>query len=192
MNTSPINPIAPKIGGVMLPTPGRWTIDPGHAEVAFVGRHFMLTKVRGRFSRIAGEIEIGDDLSDSAVDVTIDMTSVESGSKDRDDHLKSTDFFDVTTYPEATFRSTSVRAHGTAAVVHGELAIVGITRPVVLDVSYLGSVRDLQGGERAVFSASTEIDREDWGLTWNVALEAGGVLVSKKIRIEIELEAVRA
>ena len=178
-------------GGTNLPVPGRWQIDPGHTELAFIGRHFMLTKVRGRFSKISGTFEIGDDPSESSVEVTIDMNSVESGSRDRDDHLRSSDFFDVANFPEATFRSTSLTWSGAEANIEGELPIVGITRPVSLDVVYVGSVGDPWGGQRAVFSASTEVNREDWGLTWNVALEAGGVLVSKKIRIEIELEAVR-
>jgi len=191
MTISHITPPTRFVAGTQLPAAGRWTIDPGHAEVAFIGRHFMLTKVRGRFSKISGTFEIGDDPSESSVEVTIDMNSVESGSRDRDDHLRSSDFFDVANFPEATFRSTSLTWSGAEANIEGELTIVGITRPVSLDVVYVGSVGDPWGGQRAVFSASTEVNREDWGLTWNVALEAGGVLVSKKIRIEIELEAVR-
>jgi polyisoprenoid-binding protein YceI len=191
MTISRITPPTRFVAGTQLPAAGRWTIDPGHAEVAFIGRHFMLTKVRGRFSKISGAFEIGDDPSESSVEVTIDMNSVESGSRDRDDHLRSSDFFDVANFPEATFRSTSLTWSGAEATIEGELTIVGITRPVSLDVVYVGSVGDPWGGQRAVFSASTEVNREDWGLTWNVALEAGGVLVSKKIRIEIELEAVR-
>jgi polyisoprenoid-binding protein YceI len=119
------------------------------------------------------------------------MGSVESGAQDRDDHLRSSDLFDVDKFPRATFRSTDVEWSGTAAEVRGDLTIVGVTKPVSLYVSFLGAVVDLSGADRAVFSASTEINREDWGLTWNVALESGGILVSKKIRIEIEVEAVR-
>lgn len=178
------------VGGIELPAVGTWTIDPGHAEVAFIGRHFMLTKVRGRFTDVTGTIRLADDPADSTVDVTIGMASVSSGSNDRDAHLRSPDFFDIERFPTASFRSTSVEWRGTHAKVAGLLTIVDVTNPVVLEVDVLGSVIDTNGSPRAVFSALTEVDREDWGLTWNVALEAGGVLVSKKVRIEIELEAV--
>lgn len=186
-NTAPITRL---VEGTPVPVAGTWQIDPGHAEVAFIGRHFMLTKVRGRFTDIDGAIEVADDPANSSVTVTIGMASVTSGSDDRDTHLRSPDFFDVERFPTATFRSRRVRWSGSTAKVDGDLTIVGETRPVELDVELLGTTTDPWGGARAVFSAFTEIDREDWGLTWNVALEAGGILVSKRIRIEIELEAV--
>jgi polyisoprenoid-binding protein YceI/rhodanese-related sulfurtransferase len=179
------------VGGIEVPAAGDWAIDPGHADVAFIGRHFMLTKVRGRFTDVEGVVRIGEDPADSSVAVTIGMASVTSGAGDRDAHLRSPDFFDVERFPTATFTSTHVRWDGRRAAVTGDLTIVGVTRPVVLDVEHLGTVADTTGGHRSVFSASTEIDREDWGLTWNVALEAGGILVSKRIRIEIEVETVR-
>jgi polyisoprenoid-binding protein YceI len=178
------------VNGVDVPVPGDWVIDPGHAEVAFIGRHFMLTKVRGRFTDVAGVIRIEDDPAQSRVDVTIGTASLMSGSPDRDEHLRSADFFDVERFPTATFRSEHVRWSGHRAQVAGRLTIVGVERPVDLEVELIGTTVDPWGAARAVFSAFTEIDREDWGLTWNVALETGGVLVSKKIRIEIELEAV--
>lgn len=180
-----------QLEGATIPVAGTWAIDPGHTEVAFIGRHFMLTKVRGRFVGVSGAIDVAENPVDSGVQVTIDMASVESGAKDRDDHLRSADFFDVENFPTATYRSTSVEWAGINATVNGELTLVGVSRPVTLDVSFLGAVVDPWGGERAVFTASTEINREDWGLTWNMALEAGGILVSKKIRLEIETEAVR-
>jgi polyisoprenoid-binding protein YceI len=190
-NTQTSSPtITRLVDGVQVPVAGSWKIDPGHAEVAFIGRHFMLTKVRGRFTDVGGTIEIADHPADSSVSVTIGMTSVTSGSDDRDTHLRSSDFFDVERFPTATFRSRRVNWGGTTAKVEGELTIVGVTRPVELDVELVGTTVDPWGGGRAVFSAFTEIDREDWGLTWNVALETGGILVSKRIRIEIELEAV--
>jgi polyisoprenoid-binding protein YceI len=179
------------VAGTEVPATGDWAVDPGHAEVGFIGRHFMMTKVRGRFTDVAGTVHIADDPADSSVEVEIGMASVSSGSSDRDDHLRSPDFFDVERFPTATFRSTSVAWAGTQATVPGDLTIVGVTRPVVLTVDYLGATNDPWGGQRAVFSASTEVNREDWGLTWNVALEAGGVMVSKKIRIEIEIETLR-
>ena len=191
MSTAQNNLITRNVDGTEVPVVGSWAIDPGHAEVAFIGRHFMLTKVRGRFTDVVGTVVIADDPADSSADVTINMASVESGSDDRDNHLRSSDFFDVENHPEGRFRSTSVTLNGDTARVSGELTLVGITRPVVLDVLYVGSTVDPWGGHRAIYSASTEINREDWGLTWNVALEAGGLLGSKKIRIELELETVR-
>ena len=172
-------------------TPGTWTVDPSHSTVGFVARHLMITKVRGRFTDVAGRVTIAEDVADSAVEVTIGTASVTSGADDRDGHLRSSDFFDVERHPTATFASTAVRWDGRRASVAGDLTIVGVTRPVTLEVEYLGTVTDPTGRDRSIFSASTEIDREDWGLTWNVALEAGGILVSKRIRIEIEVETVR-
>ncbi|MFC4783954.1 YceI family protein [Nocardioides sp. MAHUQ-72] len=178
------------VGGNVLPAAGRWDIDPGHTDLAFVGRHFMVTRVRGRFTDVTGSVVIAPDLADSSVQVTIAMASVESGSTVRDDHLRSADLFDVEQFPTATFVSTSVDWRGSAGVVTGDLTIHGVTREVPLQVSFEGHVRDPWGGDRAVFSARTRINREDFGITWNVALEAGGMLVSKEVQIEIDLETV--
>jgi len=176
--------------GHVLPAAGRWDIDPGHTDLAFVGRHFMVTKVRGRFTDVTGSVVIADRLNDSSVEVTINMASVESGSEARDEHIKSTELFDVVAFPTATFRSRSVDWRGTGGTVHGDLTIHGVTRQVPLAVTFEGYVRDPWGGDRGIFSARTKINREDYGITWNVALEAGGLLVSKDIQIEIELETV--
>src|SRR4051794_39207421 len=180
-----------QINGVELPSAGIWNIDPGHSEVGFVGRHFGLTKIRGRFTDVTGTVNIGNDIVLSEVVVTIEMASVGSGDQTRDDHLRSADFFDVERHPTATFRSTTVASAGVTGSIEGDLTIKGVTRPVTLDVEYLGYAADPWGGERAVFSASAAINREDWGLTWNMLLEAGGLLVSKEIRLEIEVELVR-
>src|SRR3954469_25419722 len=127
---------------VQLPAAGLWQIDPGHAEVAFVGRHFGLTKVRGRFPGVTGAVVIGDDISVATVDVAIEMASVSSGDQSRDDHLRSADFFDVDHYPMASFRSvsTTVGAQGRTGSLMGELTIKNVTRSVALDVEYLGRV----------------------------------------------------
>ena len=170
---------------------GVWTIDPGHAEVGFVGRHFGLTKVRGRFTGIDGTVVVADDITESTIDVAIDMSTVNSGDTARDDHLRSGDFFDVVNHPSGHFRSTGITLDGGSGTINGDLTLKGVTRAVSLDAEFLGAVVDPWGGERAVFSASTTIDREDWGLTWNMILDAGGVLVSKKIQLEIEVELVR-
>jgi polyisoprenoid-binding protein YceI len=188
MSTAP--PIR-TVAGTELPAPGRWTIDPGHAEVGFVGRHFGLTKVRGRFTGVTGHADIAEDVAESTLVVTIDMVTVHSGDVTRDDHLRSADLFDVEAHPRATFTSTSVTVDGATGTVTGDLTIKDVTRPVTLEVDYLGYAGDPWGNDRAVFSASTTINREDWGLTWNMLLEAGGLLVSKEIRLEIEVELIR-
>lgn len=171
--------------------PGLWTIDPGHADVAFVGRHLGLTKVRGRFTGIDGSVQVADPIESSTIEVIIDMTTVESGSVDRDAHLRSSELFDIDMHPTATFRSTGVEAGHTAGRITGDLTIKGVTRAVTLDVDYLGQAVDPWDNERAVFIASTTINRNDWGVNWNMALDAGGLLVSKEIRIEIDVELVR-
>jgi polyisoprenoid-binding protein YceI len=183
-------PATRTLNGTQLPAVGTWQIDPGHAEIGFVGRHFGLTKVRGRFTGVDGAVVVAHDPTDSSVQVTIDMHSVSSGDHSRDDHLRSADFFDVDHHPTASYRSTAVHLDGTSGTIDGELTIKGITRPVRLQMDYIGHATDPWGNERAVFSASSKINREDWGLTWNMLLEAGGLLVSKEITLEIEVELI--
>lgn len=184
-------PATRHLDGIELPAAGTWLIDPGHAEVAFVGRHFGLTKIRGRFTGVEGSVVVGDDPASSQVEVVIDMRTVSSGSDARDEHLRSADLFDVDQHPTATFRSTAVSLAGPTAHVTGELSMRGVTRQVTLDVEYLGHAADPWGGERAAFSARGRINREDWGLTWNMVLDAGGLLVSKEITLAIDVELVR-
>jgi polyisoprenoid-binding protein YceI len=188
--TKPVSAATRLVAGVKLPAPGRWQIDPGHTEVAFVGRHFMLTKVRGRFTGVTGAIVVTEDPGESTAEVTIDMASVESGSQVRDDHLRSADLFDVARYPTATFSGRAADWLGTRGRLAGELTIRGVARPVTLQAEFLGHVADPWGGQRAVFTAEGTLNREDWGLTWNMPLDGGGLLVSREIRIEIEAEAV--
>ena len=189
-DTKPAATATRLIAGAELPVRGRWQIDPGHTEVAFVGRHFMLTKVRGRFTGVTGAIVVAEEPGESAAEVTIDMASVESGSRARDDHLRSPDFFDVANHPTASFSGHAADWQGTRGLLAGELTIRGITRPVTLQAQYLGHVVDPWGGQRAIFTAEATLNREDWGLTWNMLLDGGGLLVSKDIRIEIEAEAL--
>jgi len=188
--TEPAGAVTRFADGAELPAAGRWQIDPGHTEVAFVGRHFMLTKVRGRFTGVSGVIQVADVPGDTAVEVIIDVASVDSGSQARDDHLRSADLFDASRHPTATFCGRAADWHGTRGLLTGELTLRGVTRPVTLHCEYLGYAADPWGGHRAVFTASGTVNREDWGLTWNMPLDGGGLLVSKEIRIEIELEAV--
>jgi polyisoprenoid-binding protein YceI len=150
----------------------------------------MVTKIRGRFTGVTGRILIAENFDDSRVDVTIDMASVQSGSAARDEHIKSAELFDVERFPVATFRSTDVAWDGAAGQVTGDLTIHGVTRTVTLEVTFEGYARDPWGGDRAIFSARTKVNREDFGITWNMAVETGGVLVSKEIHVEIDLETV--
>jgi polyisoprenoid-binding protein YceI len=189
-DTKPATAATRLVAGAELPVRGRWQIDPGHTEVAFVGRHFMLTKVRGRFTGVTGVIVVAEEPGESAAEVTIDMASVQSGSRARDDHLRSPDFFDVARHPTASFSGHAAGWQGTRGLLAGELTIRGVTRPVALQAEYLGHVADPWGGQRAIFTAEATLNREDWGLTWNMPLDGGGLLVSKDIRIEIEAEAV--
>lgn len=178
------------IAGTELPVAGTWAIDPGHAEVGFVGRHFGLTRVRGRFTGVEGTVTIADSLPESHVDVTIDVASVSSGYDTRDAHLRSADLFDVQRHPTAQFTSTRLDVEGTRATLTGDLTLAGVTRPVELAVEYLGAATDPWDNERAVFRATGRINRHDWGLTWNMPLAAGGLLVSKEIALELEVELV--
>ena len=178
------------IDDIQAPAAGIWAIDPTHTTVEFIGRHLVFTKVRGRFTGVSGAVTVADDPNASSVEITLDATSITTGTPDRDGHLKSADFFDVETYPVISFKSTSVEWKGHEGTVTGDLTVRGVSKPITLDVELTGVVTDPWGGDRAVFSASGEVDREDWGLVWNMALESGGVLVSKKIRFEIETEIV--
>ncbi|MDQ6854517.1 MAG: YceI family protein [Actinomycetota bacterium] len=180
------------IEGIALPDPGDWQLDPVHTSVEFVARHLMVSKVRGRFSKATGTIHVAEDPTDSWVEVDIDAASVESGDEKRDEHLRSPDFFDVEQYPQITFRSTRLEGESPGRfLVHGDLTVHGVTRPVTLEAEYHGWTSSPLGDRRAGFSATTEVDREDFGLTWNVAIEAGGVLVGKKAKLDFEIEAIK-
>ncbi|HZQ29158.1 MAG TPA: YceI family protein [Acidimicrobiales bacterium] len=177
---------------MQLPVPGTWTIDKAHSSVEFVVRHLMVSKVRGRFADFSGAIEVGEDPTATSVSVSIDASTITTGDDTRDGHLRSADFFEAEAHPAVTFTSTKVEGSGEEWKLYGDLTVRGVTKPVVLDVEYAGLTGDPWGNVRIGFSASTELDREDWGLTWNQALETGGVLVGKKIKVELEVEAIRA
>jgi polyisoprenoid-binding protein YceI len=173
-----------------LPTTGTWTIDPSHSEVSFKVRHLGISKTRGRFGAFSGDIVVAEQPEDSRVSVEIDAASIDTKDQGRDEHLRSADFFDVEHFPTLTFATTGVEQRGDRWVVTGDLTIRGVTRPVVLDTQVVGLVTDPWGNERVGFQAGAEINREDFGLTWNAALETGGVLVGKTVRIDLEVEAV--
>jgi polyisoprenoid-binding protein YceI len=170
-----------------------WQIDSSHSGIHFSVRHLVIAKVRGQFSRWTGAVELPEgELAQGSVAVTIDASSIDTGVADRDAHLRSADFFDVATYPELTFKSRRVEALGGARLkVIGDLTLHGATREVVLDVETTGQTKDPWGNVRIGFAARTSLDRKDFGLTWNQALETGGVLVGERVDIEIEIEAVR-
>jgi polyisoprenoid-binding protein YceI len=175
-----------------LPEPGTWTIDPGHSTIGAVARHLMFTKVRGQFRTFEGAIHVEREIENSWAELEIDSASIDTGNPDRDGHLKSADFLDVERYPKLTFRSTHVeRTGGNTLRVTGDLTIRDVTRSVDLDVTYEGLMPDPWGGTRAGFELSGKLDRDAFGMTWNVALETGGVLVSRDIEIESEVQAVR-
>lgn len=178
------------VGGVEIPAAGTYALDASHTEVTAVARHLVFTKVRARFPEVSGTVVIGEDPTQSSATVEIAVASVDSRDAGRDEHLRSADFFDAENHPTITFTGTGVRRQGHDWVLDGDLTILDTTKAVSLDVEYLGAVTDPWGGQRIAFSASVEVDREDWGLTWNMALETGGVVVSKKITIEIDTELV--
>jgi polyisoprenoid-binding protein YceI len=170
-----------------LPT-GTWTVDASHTEVGFTARHLMVSKVRGSFSDVEGTVTVAEPFSASSVRAAVRLASVDTGSADRDAHLKSADFFDVENNPEMTFVSTEV----TEDTLKGDLTIKGVTRPVEFDLEFGGVATDPWGNTKAGFEAETEINRKDFGLEWNVALEGGGVLVSEKIKIKLDVQLLKA
>lgn len=178
--------------GLTIPAAGTFTIDSAHTEVGFVARHLMVSKVRGSFTQVSGEITIAEDPLASTVTVHIPAASIDTGVADRDNHLRSGDFLDAEKYPELTFRSTRlVEPKGDKFHLVGELTIRDVTREVTLDVEFDGVAVSPWGQEVVAFTATTEIDREEFGITWNQALEAGGVLVGRKVKIELQVEATR-
>ena len=170
-----------------------WTLDSAHSSVTFSVKHMMVTTVRGSMNIKDFELDFEpDDLVRSSVRISLDAASIDTGQEQRDGHLRSPDFLDVEKYPTIDFVSTKIEPDGDDFKIHGELSIHGTARPVVLDAEYAGAVRNMQGGTSAGFSATTKINREDFGLTWNVALEQGGWLVGKDIKIEVDLEVLSA
>ena len=168
-----------------------WTIDPAHSTIEFVAKHMMITTVKGRFTELEGTIVADEEnLVDSSVEVTMQAASIDTRNEQRDGHLRSPDFLDVENYPEVTFRSTDISGTKDEFKLTGDLTIRGVTRPITLDVEFGGEGKDPWGGTRASFSAHGKFDRRDFGLTWNVALETGGILVSNEVKINIEAQVV--
>jgi polyisoprenoid-binding protein YceI len=169
---------------------GTWAIDPVHSEVGFSVRHMMVSKVRGKFTKFEGEIVTGEDILDSRVTATVDLSSIDTGNEQRDAHIRSADFFEVEANPTMTFRSTGVRPDGEDYILDGELTLKGKTVPVSLHLEAGGFGPDPFGGYRAGLTAVGEIKRSDFGINWNAALETGGVVVADKVTLNLEIEAV--
>jgi polyisoprenoid-binding protein YceI len=171
---------------------GTWTIDPVHSEVGFSVRHMMVSKVRGRFSKFSGEIVTADDPTQSSVTAEIDLSSISTGQEQRDEHIRSADFFEVETYPTMTYKSTGIRVEDGEYVLEGELTLKGVTRSVPLHLEPNGFGPDPFGGVRAGFTATGEINRRDFNVKFDAPMANGGVVVSDKIQLQLEIEAVRA
>ena len=171
---------------------GTWTIDPVHSEVGFSVRHMMVSKVRGRFTEFSGEIVTGETATGSSVTAEITMGSIVTGNEQRDQHIRSADFFEVESYPTMSYRSTGVRADGGDYVLDGELTLKGTTRSVPLKLELNGFGPDAYGGTRAGFTATADISRSDFGVNFNATMETGGAIVSDKVTVQLEIEAVLA
>jgi polyisoprenoid-binding protein YceI len=168
-----------------------WKLDPSHTTIEFVAKHMMITTVKGRFTEFEGTIVADEqDIADSQVDVTMKAASLDTRSDQRDQHLRSADFLHVEEFEDVTFRSTSISGTKEKFKVTGDLTIRGTTHPITLDATFEGTGKDPWGGTRSSFSAHGKFDRRDYGLTWNVALETGGILVSNEVKINIEAQAV--
>ena len=172
-------------------TAGVWAIDPTHSEVSFTVRHLMVSKVRGVFTRFNGELTVGENVLDSAVTATVDMTSIDTREANRDAHLRSPDFFETDKYPEMTFVSTAIRPDGDDFVLVGDLTIKGVTKQVEFELEFNGVGPDPYGGTRAGFTAETEISRSDFGVDIQMPLDGGGVVVGDKVKVVLEIEAIR-
>lgn len=173
-------------------TPGTWNVDPTHSSISFVARHLMVTKVRGRFAAFSGTATINDDKLLSSVTATAEVASIDTNDSGRDEHLKSADFFDVANYPTIGFKSTKITRNGDDYTLLADLTIKGVTKSVAFDLEFDGVGQDPWGNTKAGFTAEAEVNRKDWGLEWNVALEAGGVLVSEKIKLALDIQLVKA
>ncbi|MEU0335575.1 YceI family protein [Streptomyces sp. NPDC006193] len=172
---------------------GDYTVDPAHSTIGFVARHAMVTNVKGGFHDFTGTLHLdGTDPTRSTAALDVRMDSIDTGNADRDGHLKSSDFFRTDEFPTMTFRSTGVEALGEGEYrVTGDLSLLGVTKPLTIDVEFNGAARDPFGNERVGFEGRAEILRSEWGLTWNAALETGGVLVSDKIKLVFDVSAIR-
>jgi polyisoprenoid-binding protein YceI len=182
---------SPTVAPTSVPRPGAYVIDPAHTEVGFVARHLIGTKVRGRFTEVSGTFTVAENVEDSIVDAVIRADSIHTNQSQRDDHLRTNDFLDVPNYPTLTFRSTGLKhVEGSEWTLSGDLTIRGVTQNVDLDLEFLGEGASMQEGKTVVaFSATGQIDRRDFGVSFNHSLLDGSVVVGNKVVIELEVEA---
>lgn len=173
-------------------TPGTWNVDPSHSGLNFSVKHLMVSKVRGRLGTFTGTLEIAANPLDSSVTASAETASITTGDAGRDEHLRSADFFDVANYPRITFVSTHIEQDDDDFILKGDLTIKGVTKSVEFELEFEGVGKDPWGNTKAGFSAEAEINRKDWGLEWNAALETGGVLVGEKVKIQLDIQAVKA
>jgi polyisoprenoid-binding protein YceI len=178
------------VDGIEVPVPGTFVFDPNHTNVGFWGRHMMITKVRGRFERFAGGFTVAEKVDESTVWVDIEAASLTTASDKRDPNLRGPDFLDAENHPTITYRSTSLSHIGGRWRMVGDLTIKGISKPIEMDVEFVGAGKDPYGRVKAAFSAEGDLRREDWDMSWNQALESGGVLVGPVARLEIEAQGV--
>ncbi|MFE6129707.1 YceI family protein [Streptomyces sp. NPDC056437] len=185
---------APQIDPALAALSGSYTIDPAHSSIGFTVRHAMVTNVRGSFGEFSGSLELnGTDPHHSTAEIDVTITSIDTGIADRDGHLRSGDFFEAEKFPLMTFRSTQAEnLGGDTYRLTGDLTIKDVTRPLAIDLEFNGSATDVYGAERVGFEGSAEILRSDWGLTWNAALETGGVMVSDKVKLTFDISAIKA
>lgn len=173
-------------------TPGVWNVDPAHSGLNFTVKHLMVSKVRGRFQSFSGTIIIDEDPVKSSVNATAQVSSIDTNDNARDEHLRTGDFFDAEKFPTIELRSTKVEKKGGDYVLHGDLTIKDVTKSVTFDLEFEGVGKDPWGNVKAGFSATTEINRKDFGLEYNAVLETGGVLIGEKVKIELDIQAVKA
>lgn len=178
------------VNGTELPQPGTYAIDASHTHVGFTVRHLMVSKVRGQFEKFEGTVVIAEDPTASSVNVTVELDSINTNDEGRDGHLRSADFFNTETNKHLTFASTAVRPNGSKWDVDGDVTLNGVTQQITLAVEFEGGTIDPWNNVRIGFSASGELNREEFGVTWNQALETGGVVVGKTVKLEIDAEAV--
>jgi polyisoprenoid-binding protein YceI len=169
---------------------GTWVIDPIHSEIGFTVRHLMVSKVRGRFEKFEGQIVTGEDILDTRATVTVDLTSINTGNEDRDNDLRSANYLEVDKHPTMTYRSTGLKPDGDAYIADGELTIRETTRPLQLRVEFHGIGTDPWGGTRAGLSATGEINRKDFGVSFDMPMDGGGLVVGEKIQLDVDIEAV--
>lgn len=172
-------------------TAGTYTIDPTHTEISFSVRHLAISKVRGHFQTFAGTVEVAEQIEDSTASATIDVASINTNQAQRDEHLRTSDFFNVEEFPEMTFKSTGVAVDGGDLTINGDLTLRGVTKPVTLEAEFGGATVDGYGNTKVGFEATTKINRQDFGVTWNAATEAGGLTLGDVITITIDAQLAK-